>query len=51
MREPPTVLSYRETLYELRRTKNLYLDGKIDRFAWCASVHRIMESFKRGRAR
>jgi hypothetical protein len=42
-------LSYRETLYELRRTRLLYADGKITRHEWCASVHRILAAFSRGR--
>lgn len=35
-------LTFREALYELRRTRLLYEADKIDRFQWCASVHRIL---------
>lgn len=35
-------LTHREALYELRRTRLLFEDGKISREAWCASVHRIL---------
>lgn len=44
----PARLNYRETLYELRRARNLLEDGKIDLRAWCASVHRILAAFNRG---
>jgi hypothetical protein len=44
-------LAFREALYELRRTRLLYTDGKITRHEWCASVHRILAAFSRGRAR
>jgi hypothetical protein len=43
-------LSFREALYELRRTRLLYEDDKIDRVEWCASVHRILAAFSRGSA-
>jgi hypothetical protein len=45
--KPP---SFREALYELRRTRLLYTDGRISRHEWCASVHRILAAFSRGGA-
>lgn len=43
-------LSYREALYELRRTRVMLEDGKIGLDEWCASVHRIIAAFNRGAA-
>jgi hypothetical protein len=37
-------LSYREALYELRRTGRLFEGDKITRDEWCASVHRILRA-------
>lgn len=41
-------LSYREALYELRRTRLLLEDGKITLWQWCASVNRILEAWRPG---
>ena len=42
-------LTYAETLRELRKTRRLYESGKISIHQWCASVHRIIAAFERGR--
>ena len=38
-------LTYREALYELRRTRLLFEAGRIGLESWCASVHRILAAW------
>lgn len=40
-------LTYREVLYELRRTRLLFEADRITLSEWCASVHRIMAAWRR----
>ena len=40
-------MTHRETLYELRRVRELYLSNAIDRETWAARVIEVMERYKR----